>query len=454
MANFTLNLGTLDLTPYVRVDPADGLDPAGDPLQPQFADTPLGVGEPLSIVQQQNREWVIPVHLKTTDKPSLHALVRTIRETLDRRPVTLEWADAGADESTFYDVQWGKLVPEFNYRRGEHFILSGKLHVWTGPYGHTGTTRIVATAVASMARPVLTLPVPSVAGDVAPLLHVSVSCASAGPGIRPAHVTALSRLPHPSYVVERAASGWDTTSLVSYATLVATGAFTNGNLVVRAFFQPGVEPAASHGAAPLGISIPVDLPNYPGRNRVLAIVRPSTTDRFYVSLKEVDDAYALSTTTAVATQPSGSSDPYTVDLGTFDVPTAVLSPPTQMHLDVCAWPVSSTAASQAIDIAGLYIVPDAQTVMFARGAADVDNSYEFDGINSRTYAKTNTPTADVSDVGVEDALRGSLANLDLLTPSQGALAVLGLPLPDAQDAPFTNKLSVTVSVREQFTYAR
>src|SRR5690606_29602987 len=84
---------------------------------------------------------------------------------------TLEWRPEGATNSTFFDVVSARWEPAYDYRRQSVLLASGTLRVWTKPYGHAGTSRIVGTAAASG---IAFVPLGTVAGDADALLRTEI----------------------------------------------------------------------------------------------------------------------------------------------------------------------------------------------------------------------------------------------------------------------------------------
>lgn len=156
MPNFTLKLtsinGTLDLSTYLRVNPGEGLDPAASAFyEPSWSSNPLKEAQELLSTETNNKELVWPLLCSGSSKDELHDLVKRINIKLQQASLQIEWKDASATDSTFFDVAFGRTEIEYNYRIGEHNYHKANLRIWVKPYGHTGTTRLIATAQASEA---------------------------------------------------------------------------------------------------------------------------------------------------------------------------------------------------------------------------------------------------------------------------------------------------------------
>lgn len=149
----TLKLGSLDLSTYARLNPGDGFDPTDrDYLEPGFSDSPVGEGQALVSVDTRNKELVFPLWLKGANqtKQQAHVLIQRINRELATPNIMVEWQDDGASNSTFYDVEFGRVEQEFNYRAGVKGMVSLTLRVWVRPWGHNATAlRTVATTAAT-----------------------------------------------------------------------------------------------------------------------------------------------------------------------------------------------------------------------------------------------------------------------------------------------------------------
>lgn len=162
-----------DLYPYLRVAPGEGFDPIdADKVNPIFADSGLSEGQPLIAINEDNGEFVVPVHLNpakssgsfASTRQGLNDLIVDLNKRLSVA-ARVEWQDEGATNSTFYDIQFARFEPEYNFRRAGGRWMSGIIRIWTKPYGHTGTSRLVGTG-ATVNNFVTITSVPSIAGDV------------------------------------------------------------------------------------------------------------------------------------------------------------------------------------------------------------------------------------------------------------------------------------------------
>lgn len=147
----TLIVGSLSLATYAKLHPEDGLD-VGNPAfdEPIFAEASESDGQALIQHTYGNREWQTPVHLKATSKDNLHDLARDIERNAVKG-ARVSFLDDGATDTSYFDLEGARLELEYNHRRGLKNRSSGILRLWTRPFAHTATQRIVATGAATNA---------------------------------------------------------------------------------------------------------------------------------------------------------------------------------------------------------------------------------------------------------------------------------------------------------------
>ena len=330
-ATFTLKLGALDLSSYLRVNPDDPapMDPYSPHfVEPAFADTPYADGQVLISTTVQNREQSWPLFLKdsTQLKPQLHALIQSINNASQQRPLILEWRDDGAGVSTFYDVQFCRFEPNFNFRRSQRGYAAGTLHVCTSGYGHTGTIRIAATAAGTGIF--LSVPIASVAGDAPALMDTMLSAGGVVPSL--GRIVAVAPITNPSYTAQIGAASL--TDLQAGATVVgASGADGSQYLAL---------PISPTGGAS-GVACKVPLPNPTiagGDNRILAVVKSGINGG--VGMYALDPFGNSMGGTAVASTSQGFS---LVDLGVCRLPT--VGYPTQPKISIYAGGIWASGAA-------------------------------------------------------------------------------------------------------------
>lgn len=128
---------------------------------------------------RHNKEWSVPLLLTDLGgNDGLNAKVREINSHL-RQGVTLEYREDGASNSTFFDVETATLEPDYKYQRNRQGTGKFVLKVWTRPLGHTGTNRIVATALGTQGFAQFPVASMGLAGDS--LAKLSLSAAGASP---------------------------------------------------------------------------------------------------------------------------------------------------------------------------------------------------------------------------------------------------------------------------------
>lgn len=202
----TLKVGGFTVTEYLRGAPGDGMQPYdGDNVDPTFSDSPIYEGGKLSLMKVGVAERVFPLYLNEQSPAQLRELEQELNCELDRAPnLKAEWTPPGSTDSTTWDVEAGRFEPDYSFRRDQHGWMAGVLRLWTGPYGHTATQRILATQSAPGVGMVVPIPT-ALAGDVSaqPNISITVGTSPASDG----RLIVAAVLPHPSYqAVWRAAS--------------------------------------------------------------------------------------------------------------------------------------------------------------------------------------------------------------------------------------------------------
>lgn len=137
-----------DLTAYNRLAHGDGHEPASaDSFDPQFTG-PSALGEGQSFVGNSlgNVAMSFPLILDAANTDALYQLIRDIRTDLVKGN-TVEYRSGGASQSTFFDMESGKLEPNFEFWLDQNARCRAQLTIWRRPYGHSGTSRVIASAV-------------------------------------------------------------------------------------------------------------------------------------------------------------------------------------------------------------------------------------------------------------------------------------------------------------------
>jgi len=371
MPSFTLILGSTDLSPYVRTGPEDGFDPygGGSFLEPKFSESTYGEGSPLTSVQALNREIVVPLYLNAQSKTALHALVQRVNNELrplvdgvSMSPVRLQWQDAGATAPTYYECVFGRFESSFSMRHSERGWLAGTLRLYVRPYGNSGTIRSagsysfpshpvgVITAASMLAA------LGSIYGDVSADLQIDIKDNGMPPMGR---VIAVAPLPNPSYIAHFTPS-----MMFSLSALVRGPSPGLPGGYVRDFSVIGY-----NKFSPFTMDVPLPATAMVGAHRAMALVRG--VGQF--AMLGVDNKPVADYTFA--------SSPFEfslIDLGVVHVPEWSPSP----NLKLAAYYVDNVPSVRAAhgfpleayfdwwrpnvqmtQVAGVYIMPDRETLM-------------------------------------------------------------------------------------------
>jgi hypothetical protein len=290
-------------------------------------------------------------------KDGLHALIRAIQNATAQRPLLVEWRDSGASASTFFDVQFVRFEPDFNFRRGVHGYAAGILRVTVTGYGHTGTTRVTATAAGTGIY--LSVPIGSVAGDAPALLDTTITAGAILPSL--GRIVALAPITNPSYTPRIPAASL--TDAQPGATVIgASGADGSQYLAL---------PVSPTGGAS-GVACKVPLPNPTiagGDNRILAVVRSGIGAG--VGISALDPYGNAMGATAVA---SMSQSWGLVDLGVCRLPTVGF--PTQPKISILAGALYASGAagprilaSPGLALNEILCLPDKNLTLLLESAA-------------------------------------------------------------------------------------
>lgn len=335
----TAVLGSWDFAPYLRVGPDDGLDPYGQTYEdPAFSESAISEGQPLIAITAKNREGVFPVFLGSATSPlnkdQMHALQRTAASACKAAP-TLQWKDAGASNSTFWDVTYARFEPTFHYRRSQKGWLAGVVRVFSQPpYGHTGSYTQLPGGSAMASGLTVTLPLNPTIGDAPGLLNVQIGLGSNMVDRENGRLVGFSVVPSGQQVEFVAAS---LPQLYILGT-IRTDAQAVGSLVMARSIEGGIP-------NPEDIYTRIDLSPaslYKGRQRIFGMMRNNTNTFFNVAgplVRMLDEAgNQLGPDAAATTQVFGFGP---VDLGVLNVApasgqatvSAYFSAPVQLSID-------------------------------------------------------------------------------------------------------------------------
>jgi hypothetical protein len=146
----TLKVGSIDLSESIRVAHDQGMDPANPTFtEPQFTGPPaLGEGQGFAADTVNNREMAFPLILSAEDTDALYELVREINAELVKGK-QVEFRSSGASQSTFFDLERGRLEEQYEHWLDQGAHVRAMLHLWVRPFGHTGTFREVIPSIAA-----------------------------------------------------------------------------------------------------------------------------------------------------------------------------------------------------------------------------------------------------------------------------------------------------------------
>lgn len=481
---FILKIGSVDLSNYVRLSPGEGFDPVGAAgfLNPSFIDAPIGEGQLLTNIDIGTRELAWPLHLNAVDKDTVHALIRSINnEVANNQQLRVEWRDQGATFSTYYDVAFARLDPEYDYRKAALNYESGTLRVWSSPpLGHTATSRVATVTTMNATLPVMLQPIASVIGDAPAVLKIRMQDGgNAASNMILRQSMAFAVAPHPSYVCWIPAASF---AIPSHILVGATWAY--GSQVLSGVMNNGTSFGGRVGRVALGLPTGA----YSGRSRIFGIVsvtapsskltdnKPYATSPVYFSA--VDDRGTLLGPTAVAVglnAATGATSMGTapalqvIDLGIFTMPT--YGPiAASGFVQISAGGSLGAPASYALN--GLVIMPD-ETMTYVdlalSGASPMisrqsDMTFDGDGPDDALYGVMSYQTlgvgAGAANVVADAYRRGAVPKLrpsptaaliffnhkqPLCSATPGVVAEIHAP---------ADSISITISVRERFQFAR
>lgn len=348
MPNFFFSAGDMELTEYVRVGPGEGLGPYDpDAIEPEFSRSPLRDGGVLANTKADLAEREYPLFLNDSSPSALRVLEQQLNRELGRAPgILAQWRPPGSSQTTYLDIEAGRFEPDYSLRRDERGWMAGVLRLWTGPYGHTATERVIATGAGSGV--LLQVAVPTIIqGDAPGLLDVRVTAGNTVPS--QGRRVAFSVLPHPSYSADfPAASIGDRQT---GATLVGlSGAHGSQYLGL---------PVSPTGASGIAAMVPLPIPSvYAGRNRVFMLAKSRLNSG--VNVRMFDPFGNALGPTAVATALENWG---LLDMGVLNIPDGQV--PTTYKLPIQAGGASgnTVVASPGLHLNAVFLLPEDSTVL-------------------------------------------------------------------------------------------
>lgn len=461
-----------DLTTYNRMAHGDGHEPASaDAFDPQFTgSTAIGEGQTFVGNSLGNVAMSFPLILKAASTDALYQLIRDIRTDLVKGN-TVEYQSGGATQSTFFDMESGKLEPQFEFWLDQNARCRAQLTIWRRPYGHTGTSRVIASAAGTGP---MTITATGVLGDVNAqgVLNVRLAGATTQGSNPTAQIMYGVKYPAPSgfnplWDVNRFTSeGFSGNATPVTPTTMASGRIGNKYM---GYYAGGsaLGLGTSFTQGPIAYLPPQ---TYPGRYRVIANIRTSITMATSANRIEVGLQYAAGLAAAVNNKVSlASCQNWTaIDLGEINVANGVATGNLQLKFSTrtVASPVGtmvlpSGLASHCYHVDGITLIPlDAAAGLTVPGAA-LSHPSSINAVDTPgrllSYATGVAASPLISAGG--DYLRG---NWPTIPPTgspgaSGAAQVVILPLVAAATTaePLGNREHrVHVAVRERFSYLR
>lgn len=346
---FHLKVGQQTLSDYVRLQPGEGFDPHnGAYVEPAFGESPLRDGGALLNVDVKNREMVVPLILQAATKDALFDLVRDINREL-KEGKRVEFRDDGSTDITYFDLVSGRLEVEFNFWRQVARHVTATLRLWVRPYGHTATSRMVASIASG---PFYQFAPAGIDGDVdAETTYRIRSLATAQAQGMEALVAAL---PHPSYIM-----WWPPASILATSAIGGVG-YSDATLMGASGAPASqvllMEPDSILYRLPGGV---VRLPNnngeYTGRNRIFALTRIWLGKESVLRAQEMGGVGGFLQPTVALREHEGYE---LVDMGAFDVPSGQATAAVEFMNMRSQATVFSAAQYYNVGLAGVFVVPD------------------------------------------------------------------------------------------------
>jgi hypothetical protein len=395
--NSAANPQTVDLSPYLRLQPDQG----ADPYDPQYTEKVWGrsilrEGATLALEQLREKEMVFPLALKgTTSSVVAGTLVQQINAVIHTPGATVSWQDDGMSQPTVFDLLSGQLDIEYSYFRsaGGHWT-NAKLRLFTEPLGRTAGPR--QYAIATAAGPVTYMapssylartPSPgnvvypgnaSLSGDAGAQLAIGYS---ASIGANQIGKMFVSLLPDSDYMPM-------SPSQIVLANVTPRSAATAPEGFVWTF---GVGSANAINFSPIASFNTLLTPPlaWAGQHRLLAFARASGT---WGQLSTAALSLISTVTTASVGPPSNAWDLY--DLGTFSIrPSEPLlgGRGTNAFAEIAVQvpSVAGVGSNAALDIGGVIMLPDS-TTWYVGPSANAENLIVIDDrLGDQSFTSTN-----------------------------------------------------------------
>jgi hypothetical protein len=317
------------------------------------------------------------------DTAGLHRMIQNLNGVLEQgAPVKFQMP--AATDATHFDLERGRLEPQFEYWLGRAGKLRATLRLWTRPFGHTGTSRTIASRAATGAVEFVAT---GVLGDVDALANIEVRVGS--------KVASTGRVI--GYGVHRSASfaairGPSSAEFVAQAGATVRG--YSGALGSQALAIP-VSPTGASGVALTSFLAPPG--GHVGRHRLFGVMR-SRLDQPVTLYARDRFGGALGPTTAASQ--TDATKWGLVDLGEVHVPAGGSRGAPTQYVELVGGGASGAVvvASPALELNRLIYMPlgEAPGVLRTRGAGGDSALYSdsFGRMISYLDLLTSKPTAD------------------------------------------------------------
>jgi hypothetical protein len=290
----TFSINGRDYTNYIVGQHDAGLDLTDtDSVTPQFGGS-VGLGDGQAWIRDSatNKEMQIPLILSADSTDELHQLVRDMKADLFAGAQVQIQLDQ-ASNPTFFTLETGRLDPEYQFFLHQENRLRAMLHLWTRPYGHTATQRLIASQrFSSTNSAVNSFAATGIIGDhdAFAALRVRVGSQIASSGRLVAY--GISRFNAPPKEIDAADLAANAPA-ASSVTVGASGALGSQYLAIPV--GPTIASGLAHrqyvAAAPIG-----------GRSRVFAILRSGLYPPEAMRMYAKDRFGAVLGATVLATQ--------------------------------------------------------------------------------------------------------------------------------------------------------
>lgn len=448
-----LRINDRDLSVFANVAKDAGMAPMPFAQQePQFAGSPAFTeGEQFTGDAVGNAERVFPLILSADSTADLHHLIREIESEL-ARGADVEFSPDSADEVTHFDLERGRLEPDYEHWVGRADKLRCVLRLWTRPYGHTGTYRSVGSYLGT--GPQFTLAT-GIFGDVPAEARLRIRHGKVFGGA--STIVSMYAIKNP---VPSGFTPFIGPSQLSGGSVVTATSLASGRLYgAYAAFDPGI--SAGNASAVIASAIPLR-PQDAGRYRLLisdrSIIGAACPQKYQVELFAGPSAWVVATGGWATSIVPGF---FTIrDLGEYTVASNLPS----QYLRI-TWTGSAVVgggasaiphATAPLRVDGLLMVPVDQGAGLITNALGSGMLTEYDAANKTALIRTPS-LVNLVDVG--GALRGDYPRLPptgspMASGPVGIFAWAFCGVFGIGDTLPMDEVGVSIEVRERFRFLR